>query len=71
MRSLTSSESAGIAVFGSSLKSLDARRKNRTCEAYRRHLPHAEWKLLPRCGHMPMFECEKEFVETVATFCRG
>jgi pimeloyl-ACP methyl ester carboxylesterase len=40
-------------------------------EAYRRHLPHAELKLLPKCGHMPMFECEKEFVETVAAFCRG
>ena len=40
-------------------------------EAYRRHLPHAEWKLLPRCGHMPMFECEQQFVETVANFCRG
>ncbi len=40
-------------------------------EAYRRHLPHAEWKLLPNCGHVPMFECEKEFVEAVANFCRG
>jgi pimeloyl-ACP methyl ester carboxylesterase len=40
-------------------------------EAYRRHLPQAELKLLPRCGHMPMFECEKQFVETVANFCRG
>jgi pimeloyl-ACP methyl ester carboxylesterase len=40
-------------------------------EAYRRHLPHAELKLLPKCGHVPMFECEKEFVEAVAAFCRG
>jgi pimeloyl-ACP methyl ester carboxylesterase len=40
-------------------------------EAYRRHLPQAELKLLPKCGHMPMFEREKEFVETVANFCRG
>lgn len=39
-------------------------------EAYRKHLPHAEWKLLPSCGHLPMFEREAEFVETVAKFCR-
>jgi pimeloyl-ACP methyl ester carboxylesterase len=40
-------------------------------EAYRRHLPHAEWRLLPDCGHVPMFECEREFVEAVANFCKG
>lgn len=40
-------------------------------EAYRRHLPQAEWKLIPNCGHMPMFEREAEFVEAVANFCRG
>jgi pimeloyl-ACP methyl ester carboxylesterase len=40
-------------------------------EAYRRHLPQAEFKLLPKCGHMPMFESEKPFVEAVANFCRG
>jgi pimeloyl-ACP methyl ester carboxylesterase len=39
-------------------------------EAYRRHLPQAEWRTIPNCGHMPMFECEREFVETVANFCR-
>jgi pimeloyl-ACP methyl ester carboxylesterase len=39
-------------------------------EAYRRHLPQAEWKTIPNCGHLPMFEREKEFVETVAHFCR-
>jgi pimeloyl-ACP methyl ester carboxylesterase len=40
-------------------------------EAYHRHLPQAEMKLLPACGHLPMFEREAEFVETVAAFCRG
>ena len=39
-------------------------------EAYRQHLPHAEWQLLPNCGHLPMFECEREFVDAVAKFCR-
>jgi pimeloyl-ACP methyl ester carboxylesterase len=39
-------------------------------EAYRRHLPQAELKLIPRCGHLPMFECEAAFVEMVAEFCR-
>jgi pimeloyl-ACP methyl ester carboxylesterase len=40
-------------------------------EAYRRHLPQAELKRIPECGHLPMFEREAEFVETVASFCRG
>jgi pimeloyl-ACP methyl ester carboxylesterase len=39
-------------------------------EAYRRHLPQAELKLIAGCGHMPMFEREQEFVEAVAAFCR-
>ena len=38
-------------------------------EAYQAHLPHAELKLIPNCGHMPMFEREAEFVETVMRFC--
>jgi pimeloyl-ACP methyl ester carboxylesterase len=38
-------------------------------EAYRQHLPQAELKLIPKCGHLPMFEREAEFVETVARFC--
>jgi pimeloyl-ACP methyl ester carboxylesterase len=37
---------------------------------YQKHIKGAELKLLPNCGHLPMFECEKEFVETVARFCR-
>ncbi len=40
-------------------------------EAYRKHLPHAELKLIPNCGHLLMFEREAEFVEAVAKFCRG
>ncbi|KEO80994.1 alpha/beta fold hydrolase [Tumebacillus flagellatus] len=31
-------------------------------EQYRELLPHAEWELLPQCGHMPM----EEFPETTA-----
>ncbi len=38
-------------------------------EAYRKYLPKAEWKLIPSCGHLPMFECEKEFVEMIERFC--
>jgi pimeloyl-ACP methyl ester carboxylesterase len=40
-------------------------------EAYRKHLPQAEMKLIPQCGHLAMFEKEAEFVEAVAAFCRG
>jgi pimeloyl-ACP methyl ester carboxylesterase len=40
-------------------------------EAYRRHLPRAELKLIPGCGHLPMFEKEQEFVDAVLNFCRG
>jgi pimeloyl-ACP methyl ester carboxylesterase len=39
-------------------------------EAYRKHLPQAQMKLIADCGHMPMFEKEQEFVETVAKFCK-
>jgi pimeloyl-ACP methyl ester carboxylesterase len=38
-------------------------------EAYKKCLPHAELKLIKDCGHMPMFEKESEFVETVTEFC--
>lgn len=37
--------------------------------AYKKHIPHAEIKLLKDCGHMVMFEKENEFVDTVAEFC--
>jgi pimeloyl-ACP methyl ester carboxylesterase len=40
-------------------------------EAYRKHLPQAELKLIPDCGHMPMFEREAEFVDIVAKFCKA
>jgi pimeloyl-ACP methyl ester carboxylesterase len=40
-------------------------------EEYRKHLPQAEWKVLPQCGHLPMFERETEFVEAVAQFARA
>jgi pimeloyl-ACP methyl ester carboxylesterase len=39
-------------------------------EAYKKHLPQAELKLLPNCGHLPMFEQEAAFVNTVAEFCK-
>jgi pimeloyl-ACP methyl ester carboxylesterase len=38
-------------------------------EAYRRHIPGAELKLIPECGHLPMFERESEFVNLVKAFC--
>jgi pimeloyl-ACP methyl ester carboxylesterase len=40
-------------------------------EAYRKHLPQAEMKLIPECGHLAMFEKEAEFVEAVTSFCRA
>jgi pimeloyl-ACP methyl ester carboxylesterase len=40
-------------------------------EAYRQALPKAELKLIADCGHLPMFEREAEFVETIARFCKG
>jgi pimeloyl-ACP methyl ester carboxylesterase len=40
-------------------------------KAYQQHIEGAELKLIPNCGHLPMFEREAEFVETVAKFCAG
>jgi pimeloyl-ACP methyl ester carboxylesterase len=40
-------------------------------KAYQKYLPQAELKLIADCGHLPMFEREAEFVETVAKFCAG
>lgn len=37
--------------------------------AYAAALPSAELKLLANCGHLPMFEKETEFVETISRFC--
>jgi pimeloyl-ACP methyl ester carboxylesterase len=39
-------------------------------EAYRKHLPQAELRLLPDCGHLGMLEKEAEFVAAVTRFCR-
>jgi pimeloyl-ACP methyl ester carboxylesterase len=38
-------------------------------EAYKQHINGAEMKLIKNCGHLPMFEKEAEFVETVSKFC--
>jgi len=38
--------------------------------AYKKHLPQAEMKLIPNCGHLPMFERESEFVDILAKFCK-
>lgn len=40
-------------------------------EAYRKHIPGAELKLIPDCGHMPMFEKEAEFVELLTKFAEA
>src|SRR6516162_4651894 len=39
-------------------------------EAYKKLIPGAELKLIPDCGHLPMFEREAEFVEAVMKFCQ-
>ena len=40
-------------------------------EAYKRHLPQAEFIKIADCGHLPMFECEPEFMEAVTRFCQA
>src|SRR5262249_2346806 len=40
-------------------------------EAYRKHLPQAEWKTIPDCGHLLMFEKEAEFTRLVQEFALG
>jgi pimeloyl-ACP methyl ester carboxylesterase len=40
-------------------------------EAYRKAIPQAELKLVAECGHLPMFECETEFVTAVQQFCKS
>jgi pimeloyl-ACP methyl ester carboxylesterase len=40
-------------------------------EEYKKHLPQAELKLIPNCGHLPMFEREAEFVDAIAKFAAG
>lgn len=38
-------------------------------KAYQRHIKDAQFQLIKNCGHMPMFECEKEFVDKIRSFC--
>jgi pimeloyl-ACP methyl ester carboxylesterase len=38
--------------------------------AYHKCIPWAEMKLIPNCGHLPMFEREAEFVDALSKFCR-
>jgi pimeloyl-ACP methyl ester carboxylesterase len=40
-------------------------------EAYRKYMPHAEFTLIPKCGHLPMFEAEGEYVERVLRFAQA
>ena len=39
-------------------------------EAYHKLIPGSELKLIKDCGHMPMFEKEVEFVETLVNFAQ-
>jgi pimeloyl-ACP methyl ester carboxylesterase len=40
-------------------------------EAYKRHLPQAELRLLKDCGHLPMFEKETEFCDAILRHCKA
>jgi pimeloyl-ACP methyl ester carboxylesterase len=40
-------------------------------EAYHRLIQGSQLKLLPQCGHLPMFEREADFVQTIADFCES
>jgi pimeloyl-ACP methyl ester carboxylesterase len=40
-------------------------------EADHRHIAGSQLKLLPQCGHLPMFEREAEFVQIIADFCES
>jgi pimeloyl-ACP methyl ester carboxylesterase len=40
-------------------------------EAYKKHITGAEMKLIPGCGHLPMFEKEHEFVDAILRFCKA
>jgi pimeloyl-ACP methyl ester carboxylesterase len=39
-------------------------------EAYQKCIQGSELKLIPNCGHLPMFEREAEFVEMIGEFCK-
>ena len=38
-------------------------------QAWLKLLPHARLHLLPKCGHLPIFEAEAEFARVTADFC--
>lgn len=38
---------------------------------YQKHIKDAQLKLIPNCGHMPMFEAEREFVEILTQFAQS
>jgi pimeloyl-ACP methyl ester carboxylesterase len=40
-------------------------------EAYHQLIQGSQMRLIPECGHMPMFEREAEFVQTIAAFCEA
>ena len=40
-------------------------------EAYQKHIPGSQLKLIANCGHLPMFEKEAEFVEAITRFCES
>jgi len=40
-------------------------------DAYRQHISQAEIRLIPNCGHLPMYEQEAQFVDTILRFCKG
>jgi pimeloyl-ACP methyl ester carboxylesterase len=39
--------------------------------AYHEHIKGSELKLIPNCGHLPMFEKEGDFVEALTQFCQA
>lgn len=40
-------------------------------QAFQKHIPGAQITIMPRCGHMPMYEDPMGFVSTVTTFLKG
>lgn len=40
-------------------------------QEYKKYLPKADLQLIENCGHLPMFECETEFVEAVTKFAKS
>ena len=40
-------------------------------EAYHQLIQGSQMRLISECGHLPMFEREAEFVQTIAAFCEA